>query len=89
MGQNDFRKALEDVEEEERKKLAKGNQNDASKGKEKGNYTETQVDLSLIKTDPDKLYPIIYYALKKTLAEWAQWMDERPGMFTLLFLDVL
>jgi pre-mRNA-splicing factor 18 len=83
MGQNDFRKALEDVEEEERQKLAKGNQNDANKGKEKGNYAETQVDLTLIKTDPDKLYPVIYYALKKTLAEWGQWMDERPGMIPL------
>jgi pre-mRNA-splicing factor 18 len=81
MGQNDFRKALEDVEMEERQKLAKGNQNDANKGKEKGNYAETQVDLTLIKSDPDKLYPVIYYALKKTLAEWGQWMDDRPGVF--------
>lgn len=78
MGQNDFRKALEDVEEEERNKLAKGGQSDANKGKEKNRDAETQVDLTLIKTDPDKLYPVIYYALKKTLAEWGQWMDERP-----------
>ena len=37
------------------------------------------LDLELIKTDPDKLYPIIYYALKRALKEWEQWMDERPG----------
>lgn len=80
MGQNDFRKALEDVEEEERNKLAKGGQTDANKGKERNRDAETQVDLTLIKTDPDKLYPVIYYALKKTLAEWGEWMDQRPGM---------
>jgi pre-mRNA-splicing factor 18 len=79
MGQNDFRKALEDVEEEERKKLARVNDTNKPRGKER--EFDTQVDLALIKTDPDKLYPIIYYALKKTLAEWAQWMDERPGRY--------
>jgi pre-mRNA-splicing factor 18 len=38
------------------------------------------VDLGLLKTDPDKLYPVIYYALKRTLKEWEEAMDERPGM---------
>ncbi|KAG8815960.1 mRNA splicing protein prp18 [Serendipita sp. 399] len=75
-GQNDFRKALEDVEEEERRKLERGTQTDTKKGEKRD--TDTQVDLALLKTDPDKLYPVIYYALKKTLADWAQWMDERP-----------
>lgn len=37
------------------------------------------LDLGLVKTDPDKLYPIIYYALKRTLKEWEEWMDDRPG----------
>jgi len=36
------------------------------------------LDLGLVKSDPDKLYPIIYYALKRTLKEWAEAMDERP-----------
>ncbi|KAG8853183.1 mRNA splicing protein prp18 [Serendipita sp. 411] len=75
-GQNDFRKALEDVEEEERRKMERGTQNDTKKGEKR--EADTQVDLALIKADPDKLYPVIYYALKKTLADWAQWMDERP-----------
>jgi len=43
---------------------------------------ETKVDLSLLKSDPNKLYPVIYVALKQTLADWGQWMDERPGMQT-------
>lgn len=79
-GQNDFRKALEDVEEEDRRKLERGHQQaDMSKGKGKDKEINTQVDLALLKTDPDKLYPILYHALKKTLADWAEWMDARPG----------
>ncbi|KAF8876737.1 Prp18 domain-containing protein [Infundibulicybe gibba] len=73
-GQNDFKKALEDVENVERE--MKKN----SKGKKKGD-TEAftgVLDLALIKSDPDKLYPIIYYALKRTLKEWEEAMDERP-----------
>lgn len=52
------------------------------KGKKReGRDAEAQqvLDLELVKTDPDKLYPIIYYALKRTLKEWEEWMDERPG----------
>lgn len=52
------------------------------KGKKKeGREAEAQqvLNLELVKTDPDKLYPIIYYALKRTLKEWEDWMDERPG----------
>ena len=40
----------------------------------------TVLDLTLVKTNPDKLYPLIYYALKKVLKEWEQSMAERPGM---------
>ncbi|WVQ93133.1 hypothetical protein IAU59_000197 [Kwoniella sp. CBS 9459] len=36
------------------------------------------LDLSLIKTNPDKLYPLIYYALKNVVKEWEEWMDCRP-----------
>ncbi|KAG9053952.1 mRNA splicing protein prp18 [Serendipita sp. 407] len=56
--------------------MERGTQNDTKKGEKR--EADTQVDLALIKADPDKLYPVIYYALKKTLADWAQWMDERP-----------
>ncbi|KZT65858.1 Prp18-domain-containing protein [Daedalea quercina L-15889] len=81
-GQNDFKKALEDVENVERLMRDKRAQDEAKeKGKKKeGKEAEAQqvLDLELVKTDPDKLYPIIYYALKRTLKEWEEWMDERP-----------
>lgn len=75
-GQNDFKKALEDVENVERELRNK------SKGKKKDGAEEPStgvLDLDLIKTDPDRLYPLIYYALKRTLKEWEEAMDERPG----------
>ncbi|KAH9925540.1 Prp18 domain-containing protein [Fomitopsis serialis] len=68
-GQNEFKKAL---------RIAGGTK---EKGKKKeGKEAEAQqvLDMNLVKTDPDKLYPIIYYALKRTLKEWEEWMDERP-----------
>ena len=78
-GQNDFKKALEDVENVERELQNKNN-----KGKRKGDAEQAStgvLDLGLIKSDPDKLYPLIYYALKRTLKEWEESMDERPGKF--------
>ncbi|THV02775.1 Prp18-domain-containing protein [Dendrothele bispora CBS 962.96] len=75
-GQNDFKKALEDVENLEREL-----KNKSSKGKKKGDTELVNggvLDLELVKTDPDKLYPLIYYALKRVLKEWAEAMDERP-----------
>jgi pre-mRNA-splicing factor 18 len=71
-GQNDFKKALEDVENVEREMKNKG------KGKKKDEEFSGVLDLSLVKSDPDKLYPLIYYALKRTLKEWEEAMDERP-----------
>lgn len=87
-GQNDFKKALEDVENVERLLKDKRAQEEAGrdKGKKKdgkegsGADNAEVLDLELIRTDPDKLYPIIYYALKRTLKEWEEWMDERPGI---------
>ncbi|ESK98277.1 pre-mrna-splicing factor 18 [Moniliophthora roreri MCA 2997] len=75
-GQNDFKKALEDVENIEKELKAK-----SSKGKKKEDDEQPGggvLDLNLIKTDPDKLYPIIYYALKRVLKDWEEYMDERP-----------
>lgn len=82
-GQNDFKKALEDVENVERSMNDKQTQEVESRDKGKKKDKETAdtlqvLDLELIKTDKDKLYPIIYYALKRTLKEWEEWMDERP-----------
>ncbi|OBZ72261.1 Pre-mRNA-splicing factor 18 [Grifola frondosa] len=81
-GQNDFKKALEDVENVERMMKDRRAQEEASgrdKGKRKEGADSGEVlDLGLVKTDPDKLYPIIYYALKRALKEWEEWMDDRP-----------
>lgn len=77
-GQNDFKKALEDVENNERELRSKN-----TKGKKKDDSdanANTVLDLGLVKSDPDKLYPLIYYALKRTLKDWEEAMDERPGM---------
>jgi pre-mRNA-splicing factor 18 len=83
-GQNDFKKALEDVENSEREL-----RNKTSKGKKKEENdpnANSVLDLNLIKTDPDKLYPLIYYALKRTLKDWEEAMDERPGLFCVILL---
>ncbi|KAH9018481.1 Prp18 domain-containing protein [Lactarius pseudohatsudake] len=85
-GQNDFRKALEDVESAERlmrDRNANSATDEGSKGKKKdesasGDGEIAVLDMALIKTDPDKLYPIIYYALKRALKEWGESMAERP-----------
>jgi len=82
-GQNDFKKALEDVENVEREmknKNSKGKRKDAAELASGG-----VLDLGLVKSDPDKLYPIIYYALKRTLKEWEEAMDERPGKHSGFF----
>lgn len=81
-GQNDFKKALEDVENAE--KLMNRNLDDLSSNGKRKDESENSVDildLDLLKTDPQKVYPIIYYALKRRLKEWEEWMDQRPGMF--------
>ena len=81
-GQNDFKKALEDVEKSEMELHSKD-----PKGKRRGDMTpieQSVIDLDLIKTDPDKLYPLIYHALKRTLKDWEHAMDERPGKFLLI-----
>ncbi|KAH9941359.1 pre-mRNA splicing factor [Amylocystis lapponica] len=85
-GQNDFKKALEDVENVER--LMRDRRVQEEEGRDKGKKKESKdgngpdpgevLDLELVRTEPDKLYPMIYYALKRTLKEWEEWMDERP-----------
>jgi hypothetical protein len=90
-GQNDFRKALEDVESAERLMKDRNNANstaDEGKGKKKDDSASGEgeiavLDLALLKTDPDKLYPVIYYALKRVLKEWGESMAERPGKCSL------
>lgn len=78
-GQNDFKKALEDVETNELEAKAKGKAKEGKSKEEAETSSGTVlIDLDLIKANPDKLYPLIYYALKRTLKEWGEAMDERP-----------
>ncbi|PBL03832.1 Prp18-domain-containing protein [Armillaria gallica] len=77
-GQNDFKKALEDVENVEREMKSKGTLNKGKKKEESELASNTVLDLDLVKSEPEKLYPIIYYALKRVLKEWGEAMDERP-----------
>ena len=80
-GQNDFKKALEDVEINELEAKAKGKDREKNSKNEKDDPESSGtilIDLDLVKTNPDKLYPLIYYALKRTLKEWGEAMDERP-----------
>ncbi|TFY74520.1 hypothetical protein EWM64_g9493 [Hericium alpestre] len=79
-GQNDFRKAMEGVESAEHGFKEHTSATPSSdKGKKKGDVDEGAVlDLGMVKTDPDKLYPIIYHALKRVLKEWEESLAERP-----------
>jgi len=77
-GQNDFKKALEDVESRAQKdtELDKSRKKEGREGRDASG--SEALDLDLVKSDPDKLYPIIYYALKRALKDWEEWMDDRP-----------
>jgi len=76
-GGNDFKKHLEEAElrQEDKDRLP----TTASREKRKEAAEQAgPLDLKLIKTDPDKLHPLIYFALKKALKEWEEFMNERP-----------
>lgn len=74
-GGNDFKKAFEEAElrQHDKEKLV------VAKEKRKELVENSgPIDLKLIKTDPEKLFPLIYFALKKALKEWEEFMNERP-----------
>ncbi|KAF8602835.1 Prp18-domain-containing protein [Ceratobasidium sp. AG-I] len=82
-GQNVFRRALEEMEGALNMEEIEKNAEHPDKGKgvaeaKAVGEENTVLDLALVKTNPDKLYPLIYYALKKVLKEWEQSMAERP-----------
>jgi len=77
-GQNDFKKALEDVENTEREREARNKSTRGKKREDSDNAEDSVLDLELLRTDPDKLYPLIYYALKRRLKDWEEAMQERP-----------
>lgn len=57
---------------------SEGSDNECDGDAAENEDAEVTVDLSLIKTDPRKIYPQIYFALKRVLKEWEQSMAERP-----------
>ncbi|KAK0556697.1 hypothetical protein OC846_001016 [Tilletia horrida] len=50
----------------------------ASGAKKEGIGMDQVLDLNLVKSDPNKLYPIIYHTLKGLLKDWAQALADRP-----------
>ena len=76
-GGNDFKKHLEEAElrQQDQERLPTTSKDKRREAAEQSG----PIDLKLIKTDPDKLHPLIYFALKKALKEWEQFMNERPG----------
>ncbi|GAA5830425.1 hypothetical protein JCM3766R1_002713 [Sporobolomyces carnicolor] len=51
---------------------------EAEKKEPKPKDEEVLVDLDLVKTNPHKVYPQIYHALKRVLKEWEQSLADRP-----------
>lgn len=93
MDQVDFKRAVADLEAREQERRARGEE-PPSKGQEKDDgeedgegeggskaarrAAEGPLDLSLIKTDFNKLHPLIYWGFKNLLSEWEAWLDARP-----------
>ncbi|KAI5479534.1 hypothetical protein MNV49_003476 [Pseudohyphozyma bogoriensis] len=91
---NDFMRAMEgldkgvDLQElakqggagkDDKKKDTKADEGDESEGTAvKAKDEDAIVDMSLVKTNPHKIYPQIYHALKKVLKEWEQSLLDRP-----------
>lgn len=46
-----------------------------------------EVELDLVKKNPKKVYPQIYYGIKRVLKEWEQSMEDRPGMQFMAILN--
>jgi hypothetical protein len=84
-GQNDFRKALEDVESAERlmrDRNANSTADQAGKGKKKDDSASGEGEIAVLDL------ALIYYALKRALKEWGESMAERPGKSSLDDLSV-
>lgn len=81
---NDFKKALENVEKSDHDKADRIKDKSKADGDGEKGDEEQVLDLGLLKSDPDKLYPMIYFALKKKLKEWEEALEERPGVYPFL-----
>lgn len=79
--QDDFKRAMADREREEAERRARGDVVKEDKNVEKmKKYTEGgPLDLDLIKSDFNKLHPLIYWYFKSLLKEWEEYLEARPG----------
>ncbi|KAL1925020.1 uncharacterized protein VTP21DRAFT_4674 [Calcarisporiella thermophila] len=81
---NDFMRTLESLESgmelEVLKKQADSGEDTGSGNDEKSkeDLKELPIDLGLLRTEPDKLYGLIYVYLKRRLKDWEQYMKDRP-----------
>lgn len=84
--QVDFKRAVEDLEARELERKARGeDKTQAEKEKsDKRRQPDGPLDLGLIKTDFNKLHPLIYWAFKNLLNEWEEWLAARPGGYQCL-----
>ncbi|KAL1407558.1 hypothetical protein Q8F55_006991 [Vanrija albida] len=82
--QNDFKRAVEDMNLREQERQARGESSRAGEAsakdddKRRKRFEDGPLDLGLIKTDFNKLHPLIYWAFKNLLKEWEEWLDARP-----------
>ncbi|KAI7933875.1 hypothetical protein MJO28_017437 [Puccinia striiformis f. sp. tritici] len=65
-----------------------GSDNDSDNDLATNQDTKATVDLNLIKTDPRKIYPQIYFALKRVLKEWEQSMAEQSDHVRLTIIQI-
>jgi hypothetical protein len=85
LAQNDFRKAVEDLALREQERKARGDGGEGSRAREKEENESKRraansgpLDLALIRTDFNKLHPLIFWAFKDVLKEWEEALDARP-----------
>lgn len=79
--QDDFKRAMADREREEAERRARGDVVKEDKNIEKmKKYTDGgPLDLDLIRSDFNKLHPLIYWYFKSLLKEWEEYLEARPG----------
>ncbi|KAH8554481.1 Prp18 domain-containing protein [Umbelopsis sp. PMI_123] len=80
---NDFMRTLEQMDEgmnlEALKRKAEGeNQTEKPAKKSRDDAAIVPVNMDMLRTEPEKLYPLIYSYLKRMLREWEEAMDGRP-----------
>ncbi|GAA5888659.1 hypothetical protein JCM16303_000884, partial [Sporobolomyces ruberrimus] len=74
----DAKKVEKDRKEKEKEDAAEEGGKEKEPTEPKPKDEEVLVNLELVKTNPHKVYPQIYHALKRVLKEWEQSLADRP-----------